>query len=216
LVNFEVMTAEATASLHMRKQHVLAVVDDENELTYYEVKLQNLPPLGERAPLVSTTATLFGSSAIVKTPAPSPLEEAFFGKRLDSERLILSHVEAVYLMQKGELILKRDDQVLSTEDYIRIAGATDVELAEKSQVYASLRDRGYIPRTGYKFGHHFRVYVGMKSHSDLLVHAIPQGTALPMSTISRSVRLAHSVKKKMLFAYVHNTTEYIEFARIKL
>ncbi|MDG6250948.1 MAG: endonuclease, partial [Methanocalculus sp.] len=40
---------------------------------------------------------------------------------------------------------------------------------------------------------------------------------IPISTISRSVRMAHSVKKKMLFACVQNEEiVYIEFARIKL
>jgi tRNA-intron endonuclease len=51
----------------------------------------------------------------------------------------------------------------------------------------------------------------------MLVHAVGQASELPMSTISRSVRLAHSVKKKMLFGAVHNSgIRYIEFARIKL
>ena len=56
-----------------------------------------------------------------------------------------------------------------------------------------------------------------KTHSEMLAHALPGGAALPMSVISRSVRLAHSVKKKMLFGCVH--TEgifFVEFARIKL
>jgi tRNA-intron endonuclease len=35
--------------------------------------------------------------------------------------------------------------------------------------------------------------------------------------ISRSVRMAHSVKKKMLFGAVHTTgIQFVEFARIKL
>ncbi len=216
LVNFEAMSAEATASLHMRKQHVLAVVDDENELTYYELKLQKLTPAAEPPALPPATAPLFSTFAIVETEDRSPLEDAFFGKRLDPERLILSPVETLYLLEKGMLALHADGASIPAGEYLRIAGATDVELAEKAKVYADLRERGYVPRTGYKFGHHFRVYIGKKTHSDLLVHAIPAGTALPMSTISRSVRLAHSVKKKMLFAYVHNTIEYLEFARIKL
>jgi tRNA-intron endonuclease len=38
-----------------------------------------------------------------------------------------------------------------------------------------------------------------------------------MNLISRSVRLAHSVKKKMLFACVYaESIQYIEFGRIKL
>ena len=74
-----------------------------------------------------------------------------------------------------------------------------------------------LPRTGYKFGHHFRVYCGKNVHSDMLVHAVEKEASLPMSAISRSVRMAHSVKKKMLFGAVHTTgIQFVEFARIKL
>jgi tRNA-intron endonuclease len=51
----------------------------------------------------------------------------------------------------------------------------------------------------------------------MLVHAVAAEDKVPMSSISRSVRLAHSVKKKMLFAAQDTTgIQYVEFARIKL
>jgi tRNA-intron endonuclease len=40
---FGKLIEEVVASRNMRKQYVLAVVDDEDELTYYEIKLQKLP-----------------------------------------------------------------------------------------------------------------------------------------------------------------------------
>ena len=40
---FGKLIEEVVASKNMRKQYVLAVVDDEEELTYYEIKLQKLP-----------------------------------------------------------------------------------------------------------------------------------------------------------------------------
>ena len=43
LIDFSVVQGEVRTTLNMRKQHVLAVVDDEFEITYYEVKLQKLP-----------------------------------------------------------------------------------------------------------------------------------------------------------------------------
>jgi tRNA-intron endonuclease len=136
---------------------------------------------------------------------------------MDEERLLLSPVEALHLMRMGSLSLRGDGSSLAPEAYLEIALPSDPELAEKAAVYADLRGHGYIPRTGYKFGHHFRVYAKDKSHSDLLVHAIPRGRTLAVSVISRSVRLAHSVKKKMLFACVHPSgIRYIEFGRRKL
>src|SRR5512137_2241919 len=41
-IRFGKFIEEVVASKNMRKQYVLAVVDDEDELTYYEIKLQKL------------------------------------------------------------------------------------------------------------------------------------------------------------------------------
>ena len=106
---------------------------------------------------------------------------------------------------------------MKTSEFLALASETDRELTLKHTVYTELRGHGFTPRTGYKFGHHFRVYCGTSVHSDLLVHAVEQDAALPMSLISRSVRMAHSVKKKMFFGAVHSSgIQFVEFARIKL
>ena len=120
-------------------------------------------------------------------------------------------------MGKDTITLTRGAETLSPGEFLAIAGETDQELAIKNAVYAELRSHDYTPRTGYKFGHHFRVYCGKNVHSDLLVHAVEKEAVLPMSVISRSVRMAHSVKKKMFFGTVHSSgIQFVEFARIKL
>jgi tRNA-intron endonuclease len=154
---------------------------------------------------------------MVMAPAHSDLERSGFGKRLDDERLMLAPVELLYLMGKGIIVLKKGNTPVTTGEYFTLAGETDGELAGKDKVYSELRGHHFTPRTGYKFGHHFRVYCGKNVHSDMLVHAVEKEAPLPMSVISRSVRMAHSVKKKMLFGAVHtNGIQFVEFARIKL
>jgi tRNA-intron endonuclease len=210
-IDFDRVIAEATSTARMRKSHLLAVVDDEDELTYYEVKLPTLPRREPAIPGKPVAARPFGWAVIADGVEATVLEEAGYGTRLDDRRLKLAPVEALYLIAKGWLALEGGG------DYAAVVGGLDAEATEKSAVYAHLREQGYLPRTGYKFGHHYRVYGAAKTHSEMLVHALPGGTALPMSVISRSVRLAHSVKKKMLFGCVH--TEgifFVEFARIKL
>ena len=217
LVDFEVIRGEVETSDHMRKDHVLAVVDDEGELTYYGVKVTDLAPVSPPPACPPVEGRLFGSTVILAPPVPGGIREAWFGTPLDDERLVLSPVEALYLLRKGSLSFPGDADVPGPEKFLETALPSDPELEEKAAVYADLREHGYIPRTGYKFGHHFRVYAKDKSHSDLLVHAIPPGQSLAVSVISRSVRLAHSVKKKMLFACVHPSgIRYIEFGRRKL
>jgi tRNA-intron endonuclease, archaea type len=215
---FGKLIEEVIASKNMRKQYVLAVVDDEDELTYYEIKLQILPEACKPLPAISRhDAIQVGATAMVRIVQPSDLENAGFGKRLDDERLMLSPVELLYLMARGLVTLKKNDEFVSRELFSAIAGEADRELGVKEPVYTELRAHDFTPRTGYKFGHHFRVYCGKSVHSDLLVHAVEMGVELPMSVISRSVRLAHSVKKKMFFGAVHtNGIQFVEFARIKL
>ncbi|HVP96225.1 tRNA-intron lyase [Methanoregula sp.] len=217
-VRFARLIEEVVTSRNMRKQYVLAVVDDEEELTYYEIKIQKLADAAVPAPQVAKAeALLVGKSAIIRVPPQSDLERAGFGKRFDDERLMLAPVELLYLMERGILQAKKDGVLISNAEYFAWASQSDLELATKDKVYTELRRHDFTPRTGYKFGHHFRVYCGKNVHSDLLVHAIEKEAVMPMSVISRSVRMAHSVKKKMLFGCVHTTgIQFVEFARIKL
>lgn len=218
LIDFDQLSQDVLAAVNMRKQYLLAVVDDEDELTYYEVRVQDLPGVGEPAGCTTPVmASLFGTYALAHLPPGTSIEDDWYGKRLDPERLLLRPVESIYLMRRQCLTLAHNNEEMTAEQLLDLVAEADVEIREKERVFSDLREKGYIPRTGYKFGHHFRVYSGKKSHSEMLVHAVPSGTSLPMSTVSRSVRLAHSVKKKMLFACVYNTDiRYIEFARIKL
>ena len=217
-VRFAKLIEEVVTARNMRKQYVLAVVDDEEELTYYEIKLQKLAAASAPVPsLARAEALLVGKSAMIRVPPQSDLERAGFGKRLDDERLMIAPVELLYLMEKGILQAKKGEVFISKAEYSSWASQADQELAAKDKVYTELRRHDYTPRTGYKFGHHFRVYCGKNVHSDLLVHAIEKEAVMPMSVISRSVRMAHSVKKKMLFGCVHTTgIQFVEFARIKL
>ncbi len=121
-IRFTKLIEEVVASRNMRKQYVLAVVDDEEELTYYEIKLQVLADACTTlTPLSKHDAVLIGKSAMVRINPPSDLEGAGFGKRLDDERLMLSPVELLYLMGKGTVELRKGDLPISTPEYFELA-----------------------------------------------------------------------------------------------
>jgi tRNA-intron endonuclease, archaea type len=61
-IQFEKLIGEVTASRNMRKQYVLAVVDDEEELTYYEIKLQKLPEACSTLPAPAGCTAVLGES----------------------------------------------------------------------------------------------------------------------------------------------------------
>ena len=133
---FEKFIEEVVASRNMRKQYVLAVVDDEEELTYYEIKLQKLAEPCDYTPDISPfEAILIGKSAMVMAAAHSDLEQSGFGKRLDDDRLMLAPVELLYLMGKGILTLKKGLIPINKEEYFTLACETDKELTGKDKVY---------------------------------------------------------------------------------
>ena len=69
----------------------------------------------------------------------------------------------------------------------------------EKRVYNDLVSRGFIVRTGFKYGANFRIYSGeLEDHADFLVHVFP--VEEEWYKISRAVRVAHAVRKKMIFA----------------
>lgn len=222
LVDLSVVLREAQTAANMRKQFLIAVVDDEHELTYYEIRITQPSanadaPAADAAPLLQMSAILAGMPAYIiedGSGITEVLKTHWYGTMLDTTRLFLAPVEALWLLENNLLGLSPE---MTADEYAHHAAAYDPEFTEKMIVYRYLRGIGYSPRTGYKYGHHFRVYTKEGNHSEMLVHACSQDLSLPMSVISRSVRLAHSVKKKMLFACISaDTLSFIEFARMKL
>jgi len=131
----------------------------------------------------------------------SRLHQRGFGKPMESS-LLLSLEEGLYLMEKGTIQVERDGRPL---DFRAMVSALEEGAYNRYLVYRDLRDRGYIVRTGFKFGAHFRVYdrgEGLDSHSKTLVHVVTQGSSMEFPELSRAVRLAQGVKKEMVFAVV--------------
>jgi tRNA-intron endonuclease len=229
IVDFPALLREAETAANMRKQFVLAVADDEHELTYYEIRIQNLangravpgsPPEEAAEPENSRDlpehmqALRAGSAVYVREHDTETLQKLWFGTPLGDERLFLSSEETAWLLEQKLLTCT---PAITAEEFEKLAGSSDPEFSGKMVVYRHLRETGFFPRTGYKYGHHFRVYTNEGKHSEMLIHACPEGAKQPMSAVSRSVRLAHSVKKKMLFGCIAgNSVTFIEFARMKL
>ena len=93
-------------------------------------------------------------------------------------------------------------------------------------VYSDLRERGFIVRTGLKFGCDFRVYdrgvkikKGRKAaheHTKWIVHAIPEEFTCSFPELSRAVRLAQNIRAEMIWAIVdcENDVTYFSIKRI--
>ena len=145
-VRFTKLIEEVVTARNMRKQYVLAVVDDEDELTYYEIKPQKLT--GACAPfpeIGSCDAVLVGKSAMIRISPQSDLEKAGFGKRFDEERLMISPVELLYLMGRGIVRVTRDNATLTPDEFFAFAHESDPELAAKDKVYTEPAPARFYP-----------------------------------------------------------------------
>ncbi|SFM62022.1 tRNA-intron lyase [Methanolobus profundi] len=222
------LISQYNAALNVRKQMVLAIVDEESDLTYYEVKKADIKGnMATSLPGDSTIpATMLEDRVLIWDEQASHLlhENGFYGKPLDNERLQLSLVESAYLLEQGVIEIKdsvKEDMVDLTQ-FSEMAYSIEPDFMRKYNTYVDLRSRGFVPKTGFKFGTHFRVYNEVQSisklpHSEYLIHAIPQDYEFFLPVMSRAVRLANSVRKQMLYAVEYASgIEYVDIGRIKM
>lgn len=210
---------------NLKKRLVVAIVDEESDITYYEVKKTRLSGSYElpRNNLLSVASFLEDRVIVWDVKASSLLHnDGFFGKLMAEGHLQLSLVESSYLLNTGILgIETRNRDRLDFNEFSKLASGIESDFLIKYPVYENLRDSGLVPKTGFKFGTHFRVYKDFENlakigHSDYLVHAIDKGHTFSLQQLSRAVRLANSVRKEMIYAVVDSTVDFISIGRMRL
>lgn len=151
-------------------------------------------------------------------------DEAGYGKPLPEEepnRLEIDLVEVAYLVEKGKLkVTTKEDgknKKLSFEDLMKLGSKLVHEFHPQFIVFRDLRERGYLVKTGYKFGAHFRVYErGVKlkrgpkaahEHTKFVVHSVSEESAFSLPEMSRAVRLAHNIRATMVWAVVDKESD---------
>ncbi len=102
------------------------------------------------------------------------------------------------------------------------------------KAYEDWRMKGYIVKTGFKFGTHFRIYFpgaspvkesrdGKWIHSKHVLHIFPKEEKMLISEWARAVRVAHGVKKTFILGipklaqkdYVDYPADFVAFRRRK-
>ncbi|MFB6106041.1 MAG: tRNA-intron lyase [Halobacteriaceae archaeon] len=191
---------------------VLAVVDEESEITYFETGTPDF----ESGPTVETepvAATLLDDRVVAWAPPAALHRRGFFGQPLDDRDhregeapLQLSLLEAAYLAAEGRLAVAGADPGETLERLVDRGRAVEGDRFDRRlRAYRALRDRGLTPKTGFKFGADFRVYEGVESvdslgHALYLVRVLPPDFAFSPRDLALDVRLAHGVRKRMIFA----------------
>ena len=124
---------------------------------------------------------------------------------LTSSGLELSFIEGLYLLSKYKIEVFNEDETQVTfeelKDIIR-----KKQLFPQYLVYKDLRDRGYIIKTGFKYGSDYRIYerghAPGDGHSSFLVKILSEEKSIKVKDFSSYVRVAHGVRKTLLLAVV--------------
>jgi len=125
-----------------------------------------------------------------------------YGKVMNG-KVFLSLLEAAYLAERGKIEVRDGGKKLSVENLMKLGRERDELFDAKYIVYRDLRGKGYMVKSGLKFGSHFRVYGGrMDEHSLWLIWALPENSRISPNDITARVRVAHGVRKKMIMAVV--------------
>jgi tRNA-intron endonuclease len=184
---------------------VLAVVDEESDITYLRTSSPTPDGGTTYSPPDEVAGTLLDDRVLVWDPPASLHHRGFYGRPLagrdgdEVAALQLSLVEAASLAAEGALSL---DVRAAVERGRAVEGA---RFDRRLQTYRSLRDAGLVPKTGFKFGADFRVYETVETvddlgHAEFLVRVLPPAHDFDPRDLALDVRLAHGVRKEMLFA----------------
>lgn len=185
---------------------ILAIVDEESEITYYKAYQTDF--FGEQEEKLEKIRGYFVEDRVI-TQNTEIFTEFFYGSEKNG-MVSLSLIESLYLAENGLLEgIKFEDLYKLIKNNLR-----------KYEVYKDLKRRKFVVKTGFKFGSDFRVYdkvEGVKDlpHSKYLVTVVDD-KEINMSEIVRAVRLAHNVRKKMVFAFKEVDEKYLMIERVKI
>ena len=206
-----------------KKVLLLALVDEESDLTYYRVKRPHPHGALSAHPLPAATEGILSHDRILVFE-PTAVEELgralAYGSRV-GQRLELSLIEGAHLISAGQLLLTdaRSGRSLSPEQFDRRVRRLDPDFAERKAAYGDLRGRGLVVKTGFKYGAHFRAYPRSpdRSHARYLIQAVRKGHIAAWPAVAGAIRVAQGVRKELLIAAVDSddSVGYLELERIR-
>ncbi|HUR68256.1 MAG TPA: tRNA-intron lyase [Candidatus Thermoplasmatota archaeon] len=199
------LLAEIDRAKKHQKLLLVALVDEEGDLTYFDAREPSLSADAPTLPHHASDAHLLDDRVVVSDPdqGKALFADGYFGRDVGIGHQ-LSFPEAVYLAEAGKLtVLSADGRTIVGEALLRErASALEPDFPLRLALYGDLRRRGLVVKTGFKFGTHFRIYTGApdEEHAPYLVHALPAERRVAWPEVAGFVRLAHGVRKRLFFA----------------
>lgn len=168
----------------------------------------------EKKPKEVVTA-IFSRERIITEDSDAARElynQSRYGVVLANNKVQLSLLEGLYLMEKGRLKIVGDrNNDIMFESFLKKAKKVEPNFWIRYCVFKDIRDRGYIIKTALKFGADFRIYDrGVKpgeDHAKWIVYPVHEGESLTWYEFAAKNRVAHSTKKRLLIGVVDDEAD---------
>ncbi len=192
---------------------VLAIVDEESEVTYYHVDEWDIKG-NQEEDIRKINGHLISDRVI--TDNRFIFDHLFYGNE-KKDLISLSLIESLYLAENGKMEIYSSGKNVDPSEIRKQGEMVEENFDRRYKVYKNLKERKLSVKTGFKFGSDFRVYDQIKSvkdlpHSKYLVSVI-DNAEIPLYVIARAIRLAQNVRKRMVFAFY--SQEEIKYVAIK-
>jgi len=154
--------------------------------------------------------TVFANERVLAEAADETRElynQSRYGTMLDNNKLQLSLLEALYLLEKNKIEVRDSrNKELDFEQFLKRATKLEPNFWIRYCVFKDMRNRGYIIKTALKFGADFRVYDrGVKpgeDHARWIIYPVHEGATLTWYEFAAKNRVAHSTKKRLMMGIV--------------
>lgn len=164
----------------------------------------------ENKPRKEKIKAVFANERVIAESSDESRElynQSRYGTILDSGKIQLSLLEALYLLEKNKIELRDSrNKVLSFEVLLKKATKLESNFWIRYCVFKDMRNRGYIIKTALKFGADFRVYDrGVKpgeDHARWIIYPVHEGSTLTWYEFAAKNRVAHSTKKRLMVGVV--------------
>lgn len=188
----------------LKKSLLIGLVDEEVDLTYYKISTIDLKGKGYKIPNEPAyKAFVAGNRGFVKGDLDELHNKGFYGRDMGKE-LQISLLEALYLKEEGVLNIFNgfNGKEMDTDSLREHAENIQKDFNLRYSIYRDLRSKSLIPKTGFKYGTVFRCYIGSPEdfHAQYMIQPVKKDFECSWYDISRSVRVAHSVRKTFIFA----------------
>jgi tRNA-intron endonuclease len=189
---------------------VLNMIDDAKAglKDLYDLKVKDI--ILDSKPRKEKIKTVFANERVLAEATDETRElynQSRYGTLLDNNKLQLSLLEALYLLEKNKIEVRDSrNKELDFEQFLKRATKLEPNFWIRYSVFKDMRNRGYIIKTALKFGADFRVYDrGVKpgeDHARWIIYPVHEGATLTWYEFAAKNRVAHSTKKRLMMGIV--------------